>query len=132
MRVRSAPQQKLPRLHIAIVSPVEANRIEQDDFEYEQHGTTKVYGLGVPKQQNVQIEESPTPLTATQVTKRTNIPSFRNPMIISQEALNAVAFGFMEARPDWTVPTSMKMESKDIHFNVEHCCAPIIHPATGK
>ena len=52
--------------------------------------------------------------------------------MITQEALNAVAFGVMESRPNWTIPTSMETDSKDIHFNVEHFCAPVIHPTTGK
>ena len=106
--------------------------IKQDDFEYDQHDPDKVYGLGVPKHPNVQIYEGPTPSEAPQGANRTNILTFRNPRIITQEALNAVAFGVMEARPDWTVPTSMETESKDIHFNVEHFCALVIHPTTGK
>ena len=52
--------------------------------------------------------------------------------MITQEALNAVAFGVMESRPNWTILTSMETDSKDIHFNVEHFCAPVIHPTTGK
>ena len=43
-----------------------------------------------------------------------------------------MAFGVMEARPEWTVPNSMKLDSKNIHFNGEHFCAPVIHPTTGK
>jgi len=118
-RVRKAPQRKSPRLDKTQVSPIEANRMKQDDFGYEQHNTSKVYGLGVPKQQKVQIFESPTPSAAPQGTVRTNIPIFRNCRIITQEALNAVAFGVMEARPDWSVPTSMETDPKDIYFNVE-------------
>ena len=39
----------------------------------------------------------------------------------------------MEAKPEWTVPTNMKgCMAKDIHFNVEHFYAPVIHPTTGK
>ena len=104
--------------------------MKQEDFKYEQHSTNKVYVLGVPKQQKVQIYEGPTASAAPQVIERTNIPTFRSLRIIPQEALNAVACGVMEARPDWAVPTSMETDSKDIHFNVEHFYAPVIHPTT--
>lgn len=67
-------------------------------------------------------------------TTRTSISTFRTPRIISQEALLSVALGVMETRPDWTVPKAMESKSKngDMAFNIEHFCAPVIHPSTGK
>ena len=104
--------------------------IEQDMFEYEQQDENKVYGLGVPKQQTIQCDEDPTPTSTPNNTGQNAIPTFRSPMIISQEALNAVAFGVMEGRPEWTMPTKMEAKSTNIHFNGEHFCAPVIHPTT--
>ena len=42
--------------------------------------------------------------------------------------------GVMEARPNWTIPATMEKESKSggTAFNIEHFCAPVIHPSTGK
>jgi len=126
--------EKSPRLHKTKASSVEAKRVEENNSRYENHRQDKVYGLGVPKQTHSDRKGAEHPIIkeAPQGTGRTNIPFFQNPRIITQEALNAVAFCVMEARPDWTVPTSMDQESKYIHFNVEHFCAQIIHPTTGK
>ena len=52
-RVRKTQQQKSPRLNKTQDSPVETNRRKQDDFEYDQHDTSKVYDLGVPNQQKL-------------------------------------------------------------------------------
>jgi len=120
IRVRKELQRKSPRLNNTKDSPVEANRIEDNNFGYEDHHTDKVYGLVVPKFTHserkeaehtlIHIEEISAPSEAPQGTSRTNIPIFRNPRIITQKVTTAVAFDVMEAIPDWTVLTSMEME----------------------
>ena len=89
----------------------------------------------VLEEQVEQILEAEVDISPSEPQKtRTAIPSFRNPRIISQEALWSVAMGVMEARPQWTIPATMEKESKngDTAFNIEHFCAPVIHPSTGK
>ena len=60
-RVRKVSQRKSPRLNKNIISPVEANKKTQDNVDYNQHDVNKVYGLGVPEKQAVQMWEDPTP-----------------------------------------------------------------------
>ena len=66
------------------------------------------------------------------------IPFFNHSHIISQEAVNPVTEKVLYVKPvyHWTprafvtaIPTT-KNENLDI--NIEHLCAPVIHPITGE
>jgi len=94
----------------------------------------RIFGLGVPlqptppKQSTIFQEESSSPTTAP---KRKANPSFQSPHYIAQDALNAVASNVISSRDISLTPTHMETNDH-AHFNIEHFCAPVIHPPTGK
>ena len=72
------------------------------------------------------------------VEKGNPIPSFQKPRIISQEDL--IAFALAEVEIEIILPPikdnqySITKTSEEIHSqeNIQHFCAPVIHPTTGE
>ena len=50
--------------------------------------------------------------------------------MINQESLQAVVFGVMEHRPSEFTPNTTKKQLNTV-LNLEHYCAPVMHPTTG-
>ena len=130
------PTRRSKHLSDQLHSPViQANKeTKENEVQTSQHEPNRIFGLGVPS--------APTPTPAAPMfeiieeprpTKRTNIPNFRTPRLISQEGLFALATGVMESRPAYTVPTKMETANNATpHFNIEHFCSPVVHPTTEK
>ena len=64
------------------------------------------------------------------------IPRY-SPNIISQEALNLVTVGTSAAKPEVWAPREFVTSSPNTGFdnsnvNIEHLCAPMVHPVTGE
>jgi len=79
----------------------------------------------------VEIPPSSTIMTYTQ------LPSFRTPRFITQEAVNLVMTQAWNNSPmEWT-PTCLQppaddMQHYDTSLNMEHLAAPVVHPTTGE
>ena len=61
---------------------------------------------------------------------RNSLASFQILRMITQESLQAVAFGVMAHWPSAFTPNNMKNQLNKI-LNIEHYCAPVMHPTTG-
>ena len=69
---------------------------------------------------------------------RTEIPAFRTPYVISQEAV--IAFSLAAVGIEMIFPeindnqesTTKTIEEIHAPSNLQHFCAPVIHPTTGK
>ena len=75
--------------------------------------------------QPIIIEEEP----AVPETTRNTSASFQIPIIITQEALQAVILEFMTHIPSEFTPNKMQQPLHD-DWNLEHYCAPVIHSTT--
>ena len=51
--------------------------------------------------------------------------------MITQDALQAVAFGVMAHQPSIFTPNKMRQQLNKI-LNLEQYCAPVMHPTTGE
>ena len=66
------------------------------------------------------------------------IPYFNHSYIISQETVNLVTEKVLYGKPvyHWTpqafVTASTTTRNANLDVNIEHLCAPVIHPITGK
>jgi len=80
-----------------------------------------------------------TPIIASDTIKRppNRIPVY-SPNIISQEAVNLVTSNVYYKNDDTWTPTSFltsapsKLGSSNFDVDIEHFCAPVIHPTTGE
>ena len=97
-----------------------------------------VYGLGVQKKaiskkdSIITEEDEEEIIPPFQHQGFTKGPRSISPRFITQEALNAFAYTSMSNPPEWSparadIPTPVYGTG-----NVEHFCAPVIHPTTGK
>ena len=126
-KVRAKPTRRSPRLNPAGDSPVGEVREEAEAPAKRQEENTAFKELEIEEPIVAKTNNS-TPST------RAQLPSFRSPRIISQEAVNFVTTGVWNDPASTFLPRCFqpKMEEEATMLDMEHFCAPVVHPKTGE